>query len=61
MKVFDKKSKQYNYNSLSHELELQGSLSHENIVALVGHIEDEDNHYVLTEYCEAGERTKKVM
>jgi hypothetical protein len=51
MKVFDKQAKSYNSKALQKELELHEGLSHANIVKMVAHIEDSDNHYVLTEYC----------
>lgn len=36
-------------------------MNHGSIVQLVAHIEDTDNHYVLTEYCSQGELTKLAM
>lgn len=48
MKVFDKKSKSYNFAALAKEILLHKQLNHKNIVKFVSHIEDKDNHYVLT-------------
>ena len=54
MKVIDKKSKNYHRPALQRELDIHRRLNHPKIVHLEGHIEDCDNHYVLTEYCEGG-------
>jgi hypothetical protein len=48
MKVIDKKGACYDRARLERELELQGGLSHPNVVQLIKHLEDSDNHYVLT-------------
>jgi serine/threonine protein kinase len=58
MKVIDKKAGTYRRAALERELAIHGRLSHSSVVRLEGHIEDCDNHYVLTEYCEGGEMTR---
>lgn len=58
MKVIDKKAQNYRRAALERELAIHGRLSHSSVVRLEGHIEDCDNHYVLTEYCEGGEMTR---
>lgn len=51
MKVIDKKTSSYRRAALERELAIHGRLNHPSVVRLEGHIEDCDNHYVLTEYC----------
>jgi serine/threonine protein kinase len=58
MKVIDKKARTYQRHVLERELAIHRRLNHPAVVRLEGHIEDSDNHYVLTEYCEGGEMTR---
>eukprot|EP01017_Pseudomicrothorax_dubius_P025565 TRINITY_DN2774_c0_g1_i12.p1 TRINITY_DN2774_c0_g1~~TRINITY_DN2774_c0_g1_i12.p1 ORF type:complete len:549 (+),score=73.44 TRINITY_DN2774_c0_g1_i12:1025-2671(+) len=57
-KVIDKSTLQARYRR---ELEIHSSLDHPNIVKLHASFEDEDNLYLIMEYCEGGELYKYLQ
>lgn len=54
MKVIDKTNSQYNYQAIMNEVKIHEQLSHRHISHFIAHLEDAENHYLLTEYCEGG-------
>ena len=54
MKVIDKADNSLHLEDLSREIFIHQQLKHPNIVQFVQHIEDNENHYMLSEYCPDG-------
>ena len=61
MKVIDKSDEKYSRQDLEREIQIHQSLKSEYIVRLIDHFEDNENHYLLTEYCPDGESTKFLL
>ena len=59
--MIDKSDEKYSRKDLEREIEIHKSLKSEYIVKLIQHFEDNENHYLLTEYCPDGELTKFLL
>jgi serine/threonine protein kinase len=57
LKVIDKRQTSYQMtqNRIKNEIRIHSNLNHRNIVKMLSHFEDIDNHYMCMEICEGGE------
>ena len=62
MKVISKEyiSKELNANQVANEISILRVLDHPNILKIFEFFEDEDNFYIVTEYCDQGDLGKKI-
>lgn len=62
MKVISKEyiSKELNANQVANEISILRVLDHPNILKIFEFFEDEDNFYLVTEYCDQGDLGKKI-